>query len=133
MQRAARGMRALELRFDTIISSPYLRACQTAQIVAKTYKIKNYKIHLTNHMLPPASIKELLREVTAHFPQSQHILFVGHEPHLTELVSSLLKSKDALPINFKKGALCSLTLTQNNAALNWILTSTQLGLLKPRQ
>ena len=129
MRRAAQGMQTLELRFDTIVSSPYLRARQTAEIVAKIYKIKTNEIHLTNTMLPPASIKKLLGEVTALFPGSQNILFVGHEPHLTELVSSLLKSKNALPINFKKGGLCSLTRTHGNTVLNWLLTSTQLGLL----
>jgi len=128
MHRAALGMQALGLKFDTILSSPYLRARQTAEIVNKIYKIRT--VHLTDNLLPPASIEELLKETQSRFPKSKNILFVGHEPHLTEMISDLLKSKEHLLIDFKKGGLCCLSLDQpDGASLNWLLTPTQLGLM----
>ena len=114
MQGAAFGMKNLNLSFDVILSSPYLRARQTAEIVLQTYKLKNKKLHLTNHLLPPATIEDLLKEVRAHFPKAKNILLVGHEPHLTEMISALLESERHLFIDFKKGGLCCLDLPQSS-------------------
>ena len=129
------GMQALGLTFDAILSSPYVRARQTAEIVAQGYKIKKEKIHLTNNLLAPASIENLLDEIHARLPKSKNILLVGHQPHLTELISSLLKSKIHLSIDLKKGALCCLkipaALGPSGAVLNWLLTPKQLNALKP--
>ena len=132
MRRASLGMQALGLTFDVILSSPYLRAKQTAEIVAQAYNKKNKTIYLTNNLLPPAPIEKLLREVNAQFPRSNSVLLVGHEPHLTEMVSSLLKCRNPLAIDFKKGGLCCLSAVPPNAVLNWLLTPTQLGLLKKK-
>jgi phosphohistidine phosphatase len=133
MRSGAQGMQTLGLKFDTIISSPYLRAKQTAEIVAEAYKLKKKDINLTNNLLPPASIEELMREVHTRFPISRNVLLVGHEPHLTGMISSLLKSDEPLSIDFKKGGLCCLSVNgppeEPNAILDWLLTSTQLGLM----
>ena|ERR1035437_3170404 len=129
MLRAAQGMQTMGLQFDAIISSPYLRAQQTAETVAQVYDLKNKSIHFTNNLLPPASIKELLQEVYALFPKSKTILFVGHEPHLTQMISCLLKCDKPLEIDFKKGGLCCLTLRPAGATFNWLLTPSQLGLM----
>jgi phosphohistidine phosphatase len=141
MQYVALGMKNLDLTFDIILSSPYVRAKQTAEIVAKygrtqgpPLRIKNKKIHLTNNLLPPASIEELLKEVHDSFPKSKKVLFVGHEPHLTEMISSLLKSDKPLNIDLKKGGLCCLNIDEAssknaNASLMWLLIPTQLGLM----
>ncbi len=132
---AALGMKSLGLNFDAVLSSPYLRAWQTAEIVAQVYKFKNKKIHLTDNLLPPASIEELLKEVRARFPRSGNVLLVGHEPHLSEMVSRLLKSDKPLVIDFKKGGLCCLSLRyppgSDRAVLNWLLTPAQLDLFNP--
>ena len=131
MHRAALGMRILGLKFDAVYSSPYLRAKRTAEIAAQVCKIKNKNIHFTDNLLPPASIEELLREVQERSPRSKDVLFVGHEPHFTEMISALLKSDEPLAIDLKKGGLCCLTIEQpsdhQTAVLNWLLTPAQLG------
>ncbi len=133
MHGAALGMQAMGLLFDAFLSSPYLRAQETAEIVAEAYHIKKKEIFLTENLLPPASIEELLKEIHSQFPKAKNILLVGHEPHLSQMISTLLESDRPLPIDFKKGALCSVTLQQAqphpSAVLNWLLTSTQLGLM----
>jgi phosphohistidine phosphatase len=131
MQRSARGIKALGLMFDAVLSSPYLRAKQTAEIVAKICKPKNKEIHFTKTLLPPAPIKELLQEIVAHFPKARHVLLVGHEPHLTQLISSYLKSGKRLDMDFKKGGLCHVSVLQKPqiATLNWLITPKQLGLI----
>jgi len=129
MQYAVLGMKNLSLTFDVILSSPYLRARQTAEIVAQAYKINEKNIHITKNLLPPRSIEKLLGEVHTRFPKSKNILFVGHEPHLSEMISAALKCNKPLLIDFKKGGLCSLTVKQSNAVLNWLLSSKQLGMM----
>ncbi|MDE2028067.1 MAG: histidine phosphatase family protein [Candidatus Omnitrophica bacterium] len=130
MHRESLGMKALDLKFDCILSSPYLRARQTAETVAKIYNIKKEDIHLTENLLEPACAKELLAEIRRRFPKKEHFLLVGHEPHLTELISSFLESGKELMIDLKKGGLCSLSLHEPwddpDAVLNWLLTPSQL-------
>jgi len=128
---ASLGMKILGLKFDTILSSPYARARQTAEIVAKIHTMKNHQINLTNNLLPPASIKKLLGEIHSRFPKSNNILLVGHEPHLTQLVSSLLECPAPLIIDFKKAGLCNISIDHDQATLKWLLTPKQLNLLKP--
>ena len=41
MERVAEAMRALDLEFNWILTSPYLRALQTAEIVADTFELRN--------------------------------------------------------------------------------------------
>jgi phosphohistidine phosphatase len=128
---AGQGMKTLGLKFDAIASSPFLRAKQTAEIVARVYKVKN--IYLTDNLLPPAPVEKLLKDVRTRFPDAQNILLVGHEPHLSKMVSSLLKCGRMLAIDFKKSGLCCLSVegpsAGTNAVLNWLLTPAQLGLL----
>jgi phosphohistidine phosphatase len=138
MQYAALGMKNLGLTFDAILSSPYVRARQTAEITAQAFKIKNNAIHYTENLLPPATIEELLREVQTLKVGAKSclsLLLVGHEPHLTEMISSLLKSNKPLVIDLKKGGLCSLTVSRplgnESAVLNWLLTPAQLNLFNP--
>ena len=129
MRQIALGMQALGLKFDVIFSSPYVRARQTAEIVAQAYNLKKSEIHFTKNLLPPASIKELLKEIRTHYPKAGNILLVGHEPHLTEMVSSLLNSEQPLVIELKKGGLCHLSTTDRSAVLHSLLTPSQLSQL----
>jgi len=133
LEYAALGMIALDLKFDIILSSPYVRARQTAEIVARAYNVKNNKIILTKKLLPPASLKELMGKIKPLFQQSNSILFVGHEPHLSQLISEILNSKKPLNIDFKKGSLCKVNFEfsplEETATLAWLITQTQLGLM----
>ena len=40
MRQIAKGLRALGVEFDLILSSPYIRAKETAEILADVFKIK---------------------------------------------------------------------------------------------
>ncbi len=136
MYHAARGMRALGLSFDAILCSPYARARQTAQIVARAFALKKPELHFTNNLTPDAPLAKLCQEIRTHYPQCKNILLVGHQPHLTELVSYLLKSKNPIPIDLKKGGLAHLSWPtpygHTQAVLNWVLTPSQLCLISPR-
>ena len=134
MHQNALGMKALDLSFDIVLSSPLLRAKQTAEIVCKVFKIKQNSIISTKNLVPDASFQDLLIEINAHGKNIKSVLLVGHEPHLSELISFLLTSKQTLPLILKKGGLCHLitgsTPKAGSATIDWLLTPSQLRLIK---
>jgi phosphohistidine phosphatase len=125
----SQGMKRLDLGIDLVLTSPYVRAEETARIAASVLKIKTVK--LTKNLQPEAAFKGLAREIA----QIKHsgILLVGHEPHLSGLISFLVGDNDDVAIDLKKGGLCKLTLEKscgpNSAVLNWLMEPSHLRLL----
>ncbi len=134
MQHNAQGMQAMGLSFGLILSSPYLRAQETATIVAKTLAILSSKLVLTKNLLPDASFDDLVSEINARAPKIKNVLLVGHEPHLSELISFLLTDSGQMQMTFKKGGLCHLSAAKLSgpgcAVLQSLLTPSQLRLLE---
>ena len=130
MRQNAQGMKIMDLSFDVILSSPYLRAKETATIVLQKFKTKNNKMLLTKALLPEASIEQIIKEINLNYYKNKSLLLVGHEPHLSSLISVLLTGKPNMIIDFKKGGLCRLTamtpLSKESARLDWLLTPSQL-------
>jgi phosphohistidine phosphatase len=131
MAEAVRGLQALELSFDLILSSPYARALRTAEILAEVYGAK--KLFETNHLIPEASPRDIVDEINGNFASFEQVVLVGHEPFLSSLISTLVTGGEALSIDLKKGALCKLSIEKLSfekcARLDWLLTSGQLARL----
>ncbi len=129
MHQIAEAMLGMGLKFDVILSSPYARAAQTAQIVAKEL---DEEVTFTEGMIPEGNALELIAEINDEKPQ--RLLLVGHEPHLSRLISVLVNGNSDAAIELKKGGLCKLTsdkLTFGQCAtLNWLLTPKQLRALR---
>ncbi len=125
MRQIAKAMREMDLQFDVIFSSPYVRAKATADIVAETL---GENVTLTDSLPPEADPAELIDEINGEKPQ--RVLLVGHEPDLSALISTLICGKRNADIELKKGGLAKLTaetLTYGKCAtLNWLLTPKQL-------
>jgi phosphohistidine phosphatase len=101
--KVARRMKELGLAFNLILSSPLVRARQTAEITASVLGCKS-KLKFTANLSPNGGKKALLSELN----RPARVLLVGHEPYLTELMSILLTGKTGLRIDLKKGGLCKL-------------------------
>jgi len=133
MQRATRGMRAMELRFDLIISSPFLRAKQTAEIVAGAFDLGK-RLEFSPTLAPEGNPKDLMDSLKRCHSKRNSVLLVGHEPYLGRLISLLLSGSTSLPIELRKGGLCKLsvdTLRYGRCAmLEWLLTPKQLRMLE---
>ena len=70
---------------------------------------------------------------SARSSERDAVAVVGHEPHLSELVSLLLAGDaDAVALDLKKGAVVRLDLTGDAAVLRWVATPKMLRLLSPR-
>ena len=128
MWRAAEGMLALGVTCDLLLSSPYLRARQTAEIVAQVLKMAD-GTHLSATLAPDGNPKQLIEELRTD-GHAQDIMLVGHEPYLSRLISMLLTGSPNLTVVMKKGGLCTLDLETLRfgrcARLAWLLTPRQL-------
>ena len=125
VHQIAKAMLAMDVKFDLILSSPYLRSKQTAQLVAAEL---DEEITLTDLLTPDGNPLELIRELNDEKPQS--VLLVGHEPYLSGLISVLVTGESNAAIELKKGGLCKLSADRvaygQCATLNWLLTPKQL-------
>lgn len=129
MKKIAGAMRTMALEFDLILSSPYVRARQTAEIVRETLKLST-EIIFTDNLVLRADSKNLIREINANYSHKRSLLLVGHEPFLSMLISKLISGSTDCPIEMKKGGLCKLTASDLKygrcAVLQWLLAPSQL-------
>ena len=129
MERVAKGMQKLGLEFDLILSSPYVRARQTAEIVADRFKMK---VKFTDNLIPSAEAKKLLREIEADYGSARNILLASHDPFVSAFMSIMVAGSPAMVVDFKKGGLCKVVchkLTMGMGQLKWLLTPRQLALM----
>jgi phosphohistidine phosphatase len=134
MFRVAEGMREIDLNFDLILTSPFVRAKRTAEIVAEVFK--SNKLRLSKNLAGGADARNLIAELNDDYPGRKNVLLVGHEPYLSELISRLSAGDERVSIHFKKAGLCKLTVGELRfgrcATLEWLLTPKQLAKLGKR-
>jgi phosphohistidine phosphatase SixA len=102
---------------DQIVSSPKVRAAQTAQIVADHLGIKVRLDDRLGEALGVGQLEALIADLGATRP-----LLVGHDPDFTMLVEALC---DASGVEMKKGALARIDAPRPIAAgacmLRWLV------------
>jgi phosphohistidine phosphatase len=132
LRAAAAAMEKMGLSFDVIISSPFLRAKQTAEIVAKILKLEK-KLTISNDLVPGGNPQALIRQLNDFKPAPENILLVGHEPHLSRLIALLSSGGTTATIEMKKGGLCKLETEELEcgqcATFKWLLTPGQMELM----
>lgn len=132
LRQTAAAMNKMGLRYDLILSSPYLRAKQTAEIVAEFLKLGK-KLKYSDALAPEGSPKNLIRQLNDLKPAPENVLLVGHEPYLSCLISLLTTGNMDLMMDFKKGGLCKLETESLRAGrcamLAWLLTPRQMKLI----
>lgn len=132
MRQIAAGMKAMDLTFDLILSSPYARARQTAEIAAQVLQLTN-RLKFTPNLAAVATPADLVAELCDRHQAASSLLLVGHEPFLGQLASLLLTGHDVLTVDFKKAGLLALSVEQLKrgkcAVLDWLLTPKQLAAL----
>lgn len=124
MRQIAKGLRALGVDFDLILSSPYLRAKETAEILGDVFKMKK-KIAFSDHLIPLGDPDLLIAEINEKY-KADSLVLVGHEPYLTTLISLLIGQTSPIDMTLKKGGVCLLSTDDlhhtRRATLEWLLT-----------
>lgn len=107
MWRATEVMRELKLELDAVVSSPLLRARQTAQIITEAFELRRKHV-FTDHLAPAGSPKLLIEQLNEIGVRAKNILLVGHEPYLSKFASLLISGSTLAAVELKKGALLKL-------------------------
>ena len=120
---AAKGLEKLDVRPERILSSPLLRARQTAEILRDAVQ-PHLEIEYTPRLKPSAEFGEALGAVAALGVKT--VAVVGHEPHLSGFASYLLCGPShSASLVFRKGAAALVRFPSEPAPglgfLEWLL------------
>lgn len=120
MTAAARGMHRLEIRLDLLLSSPLVRARETAALVGRALGVE---VQIANDLVPGCGLSRL-RALLATHSDAERIMVVGHEPDFSTLIGDLTGAC----VEMKKGALARVALPAPDAqgTLLWLMTSRVL-------
>ena len=107
-----------------IITSPYRRAVQTADVAAELLEYRGDLLR-SRTLLPDADPHQAWEEIRLHKDVGS-ILLAGHEPLFGRLLAYLLGCP-TLQVDFKKGALARIDIdnfgAQPRGMLKWLLTA----------
>jgi len=124
----AKGMKALKLDFDQIITSPIRRSRETAAVVAKS--LGNGKMVETWSELKPEGSRIELYKKLSKLKQNHLVLLVGHEPYLSTMIGEIISGSSNCKVSLKKAGLAKIyimTFTPKvSGELRWLLTPKQM-------
>jgi phosphohistidine phosphatase len=110
---------------EAILTSPWLRALETAQMAGKALRCE--RVVETRALLPdvpPALVLKEIRAVRNEKRNANQVMVAGHEPQLSRLAAFLLEAPVALDL--KKGALLRIDIQEKQGpprgVLKWMLT-----------
>ncbi len=148
-KKIAAGILKCEPKIDRVVSSPLVRAVQTAEIILSkihSERFKGSEVSLSSRIRESDNlVPEMLTELTPNSDPHEFCLWLrkhyinkvdpslaicGHEPHLSALLSFLLTGRDENFFEFKRGGAASLELyfrtADIKAQLNWFMKPSQL-------
>jgi phosphohistidine phosphatase len=124
MEKIVKGLHQLEVELDLILTSPYVRAHDTAKILASEFKLKD-KLEFSENLIPPGNFEQLIGEIIAKH-NVNNLALVGHEPMLSGFISYLTTGNTNMAMTLKKGGVCYLSADdlgqERRATLQWLLT-----------
>jgi phosphohistidine phosphatase len=119
----ALGLRKIGVRTDLIVSSPLIRAKQTAQIIMEVLA-KDSEMQISEALAPGGLVSDLYKFLNS-FRQKENIFFVGHEPDIGRLAGTLLWTGPELHMPFKKAGICRIDIVDippsSPGVLKWFL------------
>src|SRR5260370_37858734 len=90
MQGIAEGLRRLDFEPEWIVTSPLVRAVQTAEIVVESLSAK-VPLDVSDALRPGGSTDALI-SFWSKYPDRKQVLAVGHEPDLSQIAAQLMGS-----------------------------------------
>jgi phosphohistidine phosphatase len=128
LRRAVEGLRALDVQLDVLLTSPYRRAVETAEIVAGV--LGPVETRVLSELAAGADIPEMLVALRP-YRHLEAIALVGHQPDLGRLASQMMTgSPQTCPLSLKKGGVACLETAAARGPLRgdllWLATPKQL-------
>ena len=130
IRKAARGLARIGVTIEVVLTSPLVRARQTAEQLAAGLDPRPSMVNVDS-LAPDGSYAAVIADLEKHGRKCR-IALVGHEPMIGELAARFIGSRH--PIEFRKGAVCRIDLEDLPPAgpgeLRWYLTPKILRALK---
>ncbi|MGD0693385.1 MAG: phosphohistidine phosphatase SixA [Terriglobia bacterium] len=104
MEEIAQGLAVLGIEIDWIVTSPLVRAVETAGIIADS-RGGNIPLDFSDALRPGGSPETLISFLAKH-PQRKRVLVIGHEPDLSDMARRLIGAGRNARLAFKKGGCC---------------------------
>lgn len=119
---AARGLRALRVKPATLLTSPFVRAVQTGEVVCEVLGLDSKQLQTTEALRPEAKPARLAEELTR---LKGEVICFGHAPQIDEFIAHALKATAPFTALKKSGVACLDidSLAPLRATLFWVLTS----------
>jgi phosphohistidine phosphatase len=128
LRRVLRRARMADVAPELILSSPYRRAVETADVAVEVLRYAG-KVVRTGALVPEASPFDAWEEIRSRKGEGS-VLLASHEPLMSSLVAFLLDSPTLL-VDMKKAALvrvdCDRFGPQPHAVLKWMITPALSG------
>jgi len=129
VEEVARAVGKLGIELDFVATSPLKRASQTAEILAKSLRLKKSAVEEWNELKPEGKRMDLYRKLS-QFKQESSVLAVGHEPYLSNMISEIAFGSYGAGITLKKAGLAKVHVTsfqpKIKGELKWLLTPKHL-------
>ncbi len=122
-RQVAKGVAALGIEPDLMISSPYIRAMQTAEIFADQFEYPRQKIRPSD-LLKPGTEPALFYKELSKDKDSATVFCFGHAPQLDDLIAAALGLKHPVT-SLKKAGIAMLDLKRispPSGELAWLAT-----------
>ena len=116
--RVAKYLTDENISVTKIITSPLLRAWQTALIIGDNFKISE-SIQESEYLLPESNPADIISELK-NFSDDEKVLLVSHQPFLGLLISQLI-CKGFANIEVRKGSLACVETEQPVSAGKGVL------------
>jgi phosphohistidine phosphatase len=122
---AALGLAALKVKPEVLITSPYVRAAQTAEIFAETLGFPVAKIRTHDALKPAGNPQDIVKEIVRL--RTKAVMCFGHAPQLDQMIAHLTGARGVFT-ELKKAGVACLEHTPNHGkwTLRWILTPRML-------
>ncbi len=114
----------LGFAIDAIVTSPYARAYETADIMARHLNMKNRLV--SDDRVAPGFDLGRLEDILQDHPDAGALMLVGHEPDFSSVIGRLVGGR----VIMKKGGIAYVESAQascDKAALVWLVQPSVLG------
>jgi phosphohistidine phosphatase len=122
--RVSRGLKRMGVMPDLILSSPFVRAFETADIVRRTLGISRGVVKV--HELVPDSDFDTLMKILSNLDVGS-VMLVGHEPMLGEFTAWMICSARA--VEYKKNSIACVEISNFSrcaGSLRWMIHAEQI-------
>jgi phosphohistidine phosphatase len=136
MRREAEGLKFADFIPAVILSSPLVRARQTAEILLKAYG-GDIPMIINRDLAPGGNRGALYREIVKYQKTVRSLMLVGHQPSLGEIAGEIAWGSPDCYVDLKKGGVCAIELESIQDVLRGrlvsLLTPSVMRMLGPEE